>query len=88
VHHLIDPRTGRPVDHALASVTVIAADCMTADALATALFVLGENEGMAVIDRVPDAHAFFVVRTPEGTFRNVYSQGFDRYLEGGADVSE
>lgn len=45
--HTIDPRTARPVDHRLASVTVVHRDCMQADALATALTVLGPDEGMA-----------------------------------------
>ncbi len=48
VSHTIDPRSGRPVAHATASVTVVADTCMTADALATALNVLGPDEGMAL----------------------------------------
>ncbi|WP_432726312.1 FAD:protein FMN transferase [Variovorax sp. W6] len=43
--HTIDPRTGEPVAHALASVTVLHAECMQADALATVLTVLGPDEG-------------------------------------------
>ena len=49
--HTIDPRTGRPVRHALASVTVVHAQCMHADALATALTVLGPDEGWAYAER-------------------------------------
>lgn len=45
--HTIDPRTGEPVAHALASVTVLHAECMHADALATVLTVLGPVEGLA-----------------------------------------
>lgn len=43
--HTIDPRTGRPVTHDLASVTIIACDCETADAYATTLMVLGPDTG-------------------------------------------
>jgi thiamine biosynthesis lipoprotein len=43
--HTIDPRTGRPIDHGLASVSVIAASAMRADALATAIMVLGPQAG-------------------------------------------
>lgn len=43
--HTIDPRSGRPVAHGLASVTVLHHDCMQADALATALTVLGPEQG-------------------------------------------
>lgn len=45
--HTLDPRTGAPLTHDVASVTVVASDCMTADALATALLVLGPDEGPA-----------------------------------------
>lgn len=45
--HTIDPRTGYPVAHALASITVLHPECMVADALSTALTVLGPDEGMA-----------------------------------------
>lgn len=44
--HHIDPRTGRPVAHRIASVTTIAADCMHADSTGTALMVLGPDAGM------------------------------------------
>lgn len=46
--HTIDPRTGRPVTHQLASVSVIDPQCVRADALATALGVLGPDEGLAL----------------------------------------
>lgn len=46
--HTIDPRTGWPVDNGVVSVSVIAADCMTADAWATALTVLGPQDGLEV----------------------------------------
>ncbi len=45
--HTIDPRSGRPITHGLASVTVVANDCMTADAWATAIDVLGPDAGFA-----------------------------------------
>lgn len=43
--HTIDPRTGRPVRHSLTAVTVLAEDCITADASATTVMVLGPDEG-------------------------------------------
>jgi thiamine biosynthesis lipoprotein len=48
--HTLDPRTGYPITHDVLSVSVIADDCMTADALATAILVLGPNEGLAWAD--------------------------------------
>lgn len=49
--HTIDPRTGRPVTNGVASVSVIHASCMHADAWASALTVLGPDEGMALAER-------------------------------------
>lgn len=43
--HIIDPATSRPVENNLVGVTMVAKDCITADALATAVFVLGKDEG-------------------------------------------
>lgn len=63
--HLIDPRTGRPVDHGLASVSVIAASAARADGLATALLVLGPDRGHDLAERIGLAAAF-VARTATG----------------------
>jgi len=51
ISHTIDPRTGQPVAHGLASVTVVHASVAAADAWATALMVLGPAEGMALARR-------------------------------------
>ena len=59
--HTIDPRTGWPVAHSLTSATVFHRSCMQADALATALFVLGPNQGMAFAVR-HNVAARFVLR--------------------------
>ena len=63
--HTLDPRTGEPVAHALASVTVLHADCMQADALATVLTVLGPREGLAFATGHGLA-ALLCERTPQG----------------------
>lgn len=63
--HTLDPRTGYPASHALASVTVVHPDCMMADALSTALTVLGPQAGMHYAGQRQIA-ARFLVRTPEG----------------------
>lgn len=70
VSHTIDPRTGYPISHNLASVSVIHASCMTADALATALEVLGPEEGVALAER-HDIPALFLIREDEETYREV-----------------
>ena len=48
ISHTIDPRTGRPIEHGLASVTVVASSAAEADAYATALSVLGSRDGYAL----------------------------------------
>ena len=49
-HHLLDPRSGRPADRAV-SATVVAPTAMLADALATAAFVLGPDDGLRLLER-------------------------------------
>ena len=63
--HTIDPRSGMPIANQLASVTVVHAQCMAADAWSTALTVLGPEAGLALADRL-DLAARFVLRTPHG----------------------
>lgn len=62
--HIVDPRTGLGLtDHSC--VTVIAPDCMTADGLASAVSVLGPEQGLPLVDATPGAAAL-VVRAPDG----------------------
>jgi thiamine biosynthesis lipoprotein len=65
--HEIDPATGAPADHRLASVSVVAAECAYADALATALFVLGSERGLALAES-RGLGAYFIVRNSDGAF--------------------
>lgn len=59
VAHIIDPRSGYPVE-GMAGVTVLAADSITADALSTALFVMGVEESTEVLDKQENIFALFV----------------------------
>jgi thiamine biosynthesis lipoprotein len=78
--HTIDPRTGRPITHALASVTVLVPESAAlADAWATALDVLGPDEGLALANRL-DLAAYFLVRTEAG-FEVRASAAFQPYLD-------
>lgn len=52
--HIFNPKTGYPVDSDVASVTVIASDCLTADALATTIFVLGKDKGQTLAKKFSD----------------------------------
>ena len=63
--HTIDPRTGRPVTHDLTGVTVVTSSTAYADAMATALLVLGPDDGHALAERL-DLASYFLVRTEHG----------------------
>lgn len=73
--HEIDPASAAPVAHALASVSVVATDCMQADAWSTALFVLGPQRGIAAATRLGLA-AYFVQRQADGSFAEYGTPAF------------
>ena len=76
--HIIDPITASPITHNLASVSVIHASTMEADAWATTLMVMGPDKGLELA-RKSGLAVFFIVRTNEG-FREVYSKEFETYI--------
>jgi thiamine biosynthesis lipoprotein len=63
--HTIDPRNGRPITHNLASVTILSESAMQADALATALMVLGPDQGFGLAQQEKIA-AFFIIKSKDG----------------------
>ena len=76
--HTIDPDTGEPIRHNLASVTVIAENAMRADALATGFNVMGYERAQALATRENIA-AYFIVRR-EGGFESHHTPAFTSYL--------
>jgi thiamine biosynthesis lipoprotein len=74
--HTIDARTGRPVDHNLAAVTVIDDSAAFADAMATALLVLGPEDGPALAENLGLA-GYFLVRNETG-IRELTTTEFDK----------
>ncbi|MDO5570677.1 MAG: FAD:protein FMN transferase [Bacteroidales bacterium] len=81
VAHTIDPRTGYPVEHSLLSATVIAPDCMTADAYATSFMVLGLEKSLEIINSNPQLDAYFIYTTPNDSNAVVMSDGFKQILQ-------
>lgn len=70
--HTLDPRSGYPVANGVASVTVLAPTCMAADALSTALTVMGPDQGLAFADARGIA-ARFLVRSAAGLVETISS---------------
>lgn len=77
--HTIDPRIGRPVTHGLVSVTVVMPTAAEADALATALMVMGERQALFLAEQ-QDIPLFLLVKEVDGDFGEYYSTAFIPYL--------
>ncbi|MAE95811.1 MAG: FAD:protein FMN transferase ApbE [Deltaproteobacteria bacterium] len=77
--HLLDPRIGRPIQHALASVSVVHVSAAAADAWATALFVLGPEDGPALAEE-RGIGAYFILRTDEDRYETRVTPGFPAIL--------
>jgi len=73
--HLVDPRTGRPLDHGLLSVTVLGETCMTAHALSRGLLVLGPEEGFRLASD-EDLAALFLIRSESGALQERETPAF------------
>ena len=77
--HIMDPKTGRPVRHELASVTVIDPSATFADAMATALLVLGPEQGFRLAEEQGLAAFFIAIHGDE--FVETHTSAFNRYLQ-------
>ncbi|MCD6347672.1 MAG: FAD:protein FMN transferase, partial [Bacteroidales bacterium] len=73
--HTIDPSTGRPVRHSLLSASVIAPDCMTADAYATAFMVMGLEKAQKFVANHNDLEAYFIYSGEQGELLSWASEG-------------
>ncbi|MEE8478712.1 MAG: FAD:protein FMN transferase [Candidatus Neomarinimicrobiota bacterium] len=76
--HTINPTTGYPAQNNVASASIIAQDCMTADALATALMVMGEK-GIELINTMDGVEAMIIIRSDENEFNIIESFGWGKY---------
>lgn len=78
--HTIDPQTGYPLQQDLLSATVIADDCMTADAYATAFMALGTEKSKELAKRIPNLFYYFIYSKSDGTLGITYSDGFENFF--------
>lgn len=80
IAHTIDPRTGYPVTHSLLSATVIAPDCATADAYATAFMVMGMENAIEVCKAEESIEAYFIYADGNGTLATSMTGGFKEHI--------
>ncbi|MCG0454481.1 FAD:protein FMN transferase [Enterobacter cloacae complex sp. ECC445] len=64
-HHILDPRTGYPLDNELDSVTIISKDSIDGDIWTTLMYGMGVEKGCAVLRSRPDIEAIFVTKNKE-----------------------
>jgi len=78
--HTIDPKTGYPVQHSLLSATVLAADCATADAYATAFMVMGMERSKKVLEKHKELMAYFIYSDHQGKLKVWYSPELEKKI--------
>lgn len=78
--HTIDPRLGCPVQHNILSATVIAKDCTTADAYATAFMVMGKEKAIAFCEAHPELNAYFICAGDGNGYEIHYTPGMEQFI--------
>ena len=79
--HTIDPSNGYPVKHTTLSVSVLAKDCMTADAYATAFMVMGVEKGKEYLKKHPKLDVYYIYTAPDGSMQTYFTKGFEKLLK-------
>lgn len=79
--HIINPLTGFTERSNLLSVSVLASDCMIADAYATAFMVMGIEKSLAFAQGKPELEAYFIFSQPDGTMAVTYTDGIPAVLK-------
>lgn len=78
--HTIDPRLGTPIQHSVLSATVIAKDCTTADAYATAFMVMGLDKAKAFCEAHPELNAYFICSGEGEEYEVHYTPGMEKWI--------
>lgn len=87
ISHTIDPRTGLPIDNGMASATVIAPNATQADAFATAIMVLGSEQGLALAEQWQLA-AMTLTRAADGSLHEARNALYPEPAQNEADLQE
>lgn len=78
--HTLNPKTGYPELNNLLSTTVLAKDCMTADAYATAFMAMGLEQAYPIAQALPELEAYFLYHQKDGTIGVTYTDGVKEFL--------
>ena len=78
--HTIDPRLGTPIQHNILSATVLAKDCTTADAYATAFMVMGLEKAKAFCEQHPELNAYLICAGEGDSYEIYYTPGMEKYM--------
>ena len=78
--HTIDPKTGHPVQHSILSSTVIAKECIIADAFATAFMVMGMERAKELLEKNHDIEALFIYSDEKGNYQTFMTEGMKEYV--------
>lgn len=78
--HTIDPRTGYPSEQSILSATIVAEDCITADAYATAFMAMGLEKAREAAKNIPDIEYYVIYSDENGKHQIEYSTGMLQYL--------
>ncbi len=78
--HIIDPKTGFPVDNKIVSASVIAKNCTFADGLATALMVMDVQKGIGLVNRLEDTECL-IIQKKDQTLVSHVSENFDSFVK-------
>lgn len=81
VVHIVNPNTGYSVNSNLLSATILANDCATADAMATACMVMGIKKCYNLIKNTPNVDCFLIYSDEDGTLKNSYSSEIEHLIE-------
>lgn len=78
--HTLNPKSGYPYQDELLSVSIIADQCIDADAIATACMAMGYEKAATFIATMPNISACFLIGASDGTIQPKYFNGFIRYI--------
>lgn len=78
--HTINPKTGYPVKHSILSASVIAPNCMTADAYATAFMVLGVEKAMEIANANSELETYLIFQNTDKSISIQMTKGFEKYI--------